>query len=274
MRLLGREPLTPPPPRGLIWGEGRRVLLLVRNNQSQPITFTARRALTAGMHWTLRRRNSGALQIDGCKAADKKKRRDAICGPRCTKLFTNSCVNLLHRQRWKWITTYLECALPPPPHSHPFHPNPTLVLCPGPPVLSLFCLGTGGCQSGFMSSSLELKEVSFMSCYGTRRLCPSGVMRSGPGEPGERRAGPSLGGDQQWGSQSGFCAAAVGCVFGNYPPPSPSASRPQPALTVSTDRAFQERPRIGRPTGECTTHRQQRLTPCGDAERPDWRRHC
>lgn len=72
MRLLGREPLTPPPPRGLIWGEGRRVLLLVRNNQSQPITFTARRSLTAGMHWTLRRRNSGALQIDGCKATDKK----------------------------------------------------------------------------------------------------------------------------------------------------------------------------------------------------------
>lgn len=56
------------------------------------------------------------------------------------------------------------------------------------------------------------------------------------------------------------------------PPPPPPA--PQPALTVSTDRAFQERPRIGRPTGECTTHRQQRLTPCGDAERPDWRRHC
>ncbi len=69
-----------------------------------------------------------------------------------------------------------------------------------------------------MSSSLELKEVSFMSCYGTRRLCLSGVMRSGLGEQGEQGAGPSPGGDQQWGSQSGFCVAAVGCVFGNYPP--------------------------------------------------------
>lgn len=144
-----------------------------------------------------------------------------------------------------------------PPH------NPSLVLCPGPPVRSLFCLGTGGCQSGFMSSSLELKEVSFMSCYGTRRLCPSGVMRSGLGEPGEQGAGPSPGGDQQWGSQSGFCVAAVGCVFGNYPP-----------LTMSTDRAFQERSRLDWPTEECTTHRQQRLTPHSDTEMPDWGRHC
>lgn len=54
VRLLGREPLTPPPPGGLIWGEGRCVLLLVRNNQSQAITFTARRALIAVMHWALR----------------------------------------------------------------------------------------------------------------------------------------------------------------------------------------------------------------------------
>ncbi len=47
MRLLGHEPLTPPPPGGLIWGEGRCVLLLVRNNHSRTITFTARRALIA-----------------------------------------------------------------------------------------------------------------------------------------------------------------------------------------------------------------------------------
>lgn len=117
-----------------------------------------------------------------------------------------------------------------PSFSHPSNLNPTLVLCPGPPVLILFCLGTGGCQSRFMSSSLELKEVSFMSCYGTRRLCPSGVMRSGPGERGALGAGLSLGGDQQWGSQSGFCAAAVGCVFGNYPPP------PAPPTSASPHR--------------------------------------
>lgn len=55
MRLLGREPLTPPPPGGLIWGEGRCVLLLVRNNHSRPITFTAARcALTAVRRWALR----------------------------------------------------------------------------------------------------------------------------------------------------------------------------------------------------------------------------
>lgn len=38
MRLLGHEPLTPPPPGGLIWGEGQCVLLLARNNHSRPIT--------------------------------------------------------------------------------------------------------------------------------------------------------------------------------------------------------------------------------------------
>lgn len=81
------------------------------------------------------------------------------------------------RCKIKENNNFIQCAL--------CRPRPSLVLCPGPPVLSLFCLGTGGCQSGFMSSSLELKEVSFMSCYGTRRLGLSGVMRSGPGEPGE-----------------------------------------------------------------------------------------
>lgn len=114
-----------------------------------------------------------------------------------------------------------------------------------------------------MSSSLELKEVSFMSCYGTRRLCLSGVMRSGLGEQGEQGAGPSPGGDQQWGSQSSFCVSAVGCVFGNYPP-----------LTMSTGWVFQERSQLDWPTEECTTHRQQRLTPHSAAEMPDWGRHC
>lgn len=47
MCLLGHEPLTPPPPGGLIWGEGRCVLLLVRNNHSRPITFTAFHAFIA-----------------------------------------------------------------------------------------------------------------------------------------------------------------------------------------------------------------------------------
>lgn len=106
--------------------------------------------------------------------------------------------------------TFLACPLLLPPYSP--------VFCPSPPVLPLFCLVTGGCQSGFMSSSLELKEVSFVSCYGTRRLCLSGVMRSGLGEQGEQGEGPSPAGDQQWGSQSGFYVAADGCLFGNYPP--------------------------------------------------------
>lgn len=69
-----------------------------------------------------------------------------------------------------------------------------------------------------MSSSLELKEVSFVSCYGTRRLCLSGAMRSGLGEQSEQGEGPSPAGNQQWGSQSGFYVAADGCLFGNYPP--------------------------------------------------------
>lgn len=107
---------------------------------------------------------------------------------------------------------------------------PLPVLCPGPPVLSLFCLGTGGCQSGFMSSSPELKEVSFMSCYETRRPCLSGAMRSVLGEPGVQGTGPSLGGDQQWGSQSSFCVAAVAaCLVIIH------------SLNMSTTQAFQER---------------------------------
>lgn len=44
MRLLGHEPLTPPPSWGTNLRGGRCVLLLVRNNQPRPITFTARRA--------------------------------------------------------------------------------------------------------------------------------------------------------------------------------------------------------------------------------------
>lgn len=69
---LGREPLTPPPPGGLIWGEGRCVLLLVRNNHSWPITFTARRALVAVTHWALRGGGSGShrnhkFTHQGCK---------------------------------------------------------------------------------------------------------------------------------------------------------------------------------------------------------------
>lgn len=81
-----------------------------------------------------------------------------------------------------------------------------------------------------MSSSLELKEVSFMSCYETRRPCLSGVMRSVLGEPGVQGTGPSLGGDQQWGSQSSFCVAAVAaCLVIIH------------SLNMSTTQAFQER---------------------------------
>lgn len=64
MRPLGLEPLTPPPPGALIWGEGRCVLLLVRNNQSRPITFTARRALVAVTHWGLGRERCSAEKSD------------------------------------------------------------------------------------------------------------------------------------------------------------------------------------------------------------------
>ncbi len=44
-------------------------------------------------------------------------------------------------------------------------------------------------------------------------------------------------------------------------------------LYMSTDRAFQERSQPNRPTEECTTHRQQRLTSHSAAEMPDWGRH-
>lgn len=67
MCLLGREPLTPPPPEGLIWGEGRCVLLLVRNNHPRPITFTARRAFIAVTHWGLREVGGGGPGAkEGC----------------------------------------------------------------------------------------------------------------------------------------------------------------------------------------------------------------
>lgn len=137
----------------------------------------------------------------------------------------------------------------------------SLVLSPGPPVLPLFSLGTGGCQSGFMSSSLELKEVSFASCYGTSRPASQERWEEGPGEQGEQGAGPSPGGDQQWGSQCSFCVAAVGCVFGNYPP----------LFEHRLD--FPEEIPTSQPTEECTTHRQQRLTSHSAPEMPDWERH-
>lgn len=50
----GTQTLHPTPRGGLIWGEGPCVLLLVRNNHSRPITFTACHALL-GTHWTLKR---------------------------------------------------------------------------------------------------------------------------------------------------------------------------------------------------------------------------
>lgn len=111
-----------------------------------------------------------------------------------------------------------------------------------------------------MSSSLELKEVSFASCYGTSRPASQEWWEEGLGEQGEQGAGPSPGGDQQWGSQCSFCASAVGCVFGNYPP-------------LCEDRLdFPEEIPSSQPTEECTTHRQQRLTSHSAAKVPDWER--
>lgn len=147
-------------------------MLPVRNNHSRPISFTACHALLV-TRWTPKTQKSHTCF-----------QQTSTRGLGSRKLFKVALVRFIPN-RLKQIATYLEgCG----PHS-------PLVLCPGPPVL--FCLGTGGCQSGFMSSSLELKEVSFMSCYGTRRPCLSGVMRSFLGEPGERGPGPSPGGDQQ-----------------------------------------------------------------------------
>lgn len=138
---LGREPLTPPPPGGLIWGEGRCVLLLVRNNHSWPITFTARRALVAVTHWALRGGGSGShrnhkFTHQGCKKVTniydrgKKKNKPVemqmlhSCsfgtGQMSFQLKFLWCVSPPPQDvRLKWITTYLECPVPPPPLSFP-----------------------------------------------------------------------------------------------------------------------------------------------------------
>jgi len=44
-------------------------------------------------------------------------------------------------------------------------------------------------------------------------------------------------------------------------------------LYMRTDQAFQEWSQPNRPTEECTTHCQQRLTSHSAAEMPDWGRH-
>ncbi|KAK5903474.1 hypothetical protein CgunFtcFv8_007252 [Champsocephalus gunnari] len=116
-----------------------------------------------------------------------------------------------------------------------------------------------------MSSSLELKEVSFMSCYGTRRLCLSGVMRSGlgeQGEPGEQERDRPLQATSSEEVKAAFVWLLAAACLVIIP------------LYMSTDQAFQERSQPNRPTEECTTHRQQRLTSHSAAEMPDWGRHC
>lgn len=175
---------------------------------------------------------------------------DAYQAARCTKPPTQQLCRCVGAPEMTVNNSLFRggCSAPPPcplPLSPP--PSPTLVLCPGPPVLSLFCLGTGGCQSGFMSSSLELKEVSFMSCYGTRRLWPSEVMRSGPGEPPRsERDRPSEATSSEEVKAAFVPLQSAACLV-ITPPPHPLTSQPSPGARTGLPG---ETPRLGRPTGE------------------------
>ena len=185
----GMNPLIPPR-----WGtnlRGGTTCFVACQKQSLPAHYiTAHRAFIAVTHWVLRgggrggggdrAQESSILLMGKDKKVDESglKQTDAHVGRH--GLFLGNYASKLLQEfppqdaRFKWITTlFRECC-----------PHPSPVLCTSPPVPSLFCLGTGGCQTGFMSSSLELKEVSFVSCYGTRRLCLSGVMRSESGWAG------------------------------------------------------------------------------------------
>lgn len=208
MRLLGHEPITPPPPGGLIWGEGRCVLLLVRNNHCRLITFTACCAFIAEL-WD----EEGASE----RAVERNHK------------FTHQGDKNI------WITTLLSvaCTAPSPlVSSVPAHPSP---LCS---VWALEVVSRGLCPVHWSWKKSVLCLVMEQDVSASQEWW-------GLGEQGEQRAGPSPGGDQQWGSQSGFYVSADGCVFGNYPPlhehsfpgeiPNPTGPRKSAQDTVNKD---------------------------------------
>lgn len=161
------------------------------------------------------------------------------------RIYSPNYLNLLWLcfipHRLKQTPTYLEgSGLPPLPSCPLFLPTRPLFVLFGHWRLSVevYVQFTGAERSQFHvllwnKTSLPLRSDEKCSAW-------AGA---------EQGAGPSPGGDQQWGSQSGFCVAAVGCMFGNYPLPryehKPGFPREVPALP---------------PVEERTTHRQQRLT--------------
>lgn len=105
----GTWTLHPTPYRGLIWGEGWCVLLLVTSNHSRPITFTACHAILV-MLWTLRRHNS-------CVCCQMSSIGDNE-GPESYKLTRVALVRFIPN-RLKQIATYLEGSSWPPLPSCP-----------------------------------------------------------------------------------------------------------------------------------------------------------
>lgn len=89
--------------------------------------------------------------------------------------------------------------------------RPLLPLCPA-------CVG--GCQSCFMSSSLELKEVSIVSCYETRRPCLPFRVNDVRGDSRGATASSRRSTEATKNSEevnAALCVELAGYMFGNYP---------------------------------------------------------
>lgn len=111
-----------------------------------------------------------------------------------------------------------------------------------------------------MSSSLELKEVSFASCYGTSRPASQEWWEEVWASRASRERDRPLEATSSEEVNAAFVWLLSAACLVIIP------------VFMSTGWTFQERSQPDRPTEEWTTHRQQRLTSHSAAEVPDWGR--